>query len=369
MKLQCLSENLNAALPLFKSVVPKKTSLPILENVLLATDNSRLKIVGTNLNMALVAWIGARVEDEGAVTIPYKALADLIKGRKELLTLVRDGDETTISSDTISATLRGIVSDEYPLVETINGTSAKCSYDALLTGLRRVIHCGADDETRPVLNTISMTFKGHALTLVAADGFRLAVTEVELYDEVKDASILLPLESAEALVKILAFAVKNRLNDEVVIAISTSRNQIGFDLGNLYLLSRIEDGTYPKYQAVIPAKNHATTVLSGEAKGIAAAARACKDYSDVNISRLTVENGKVSLSAKGEERGETTQSLSVDIKGESVTIAVNWKLLEEAMLAVNGTGKCEIRLQHPSQPLRIDSENLVQVVMPMHLHD
>jgi DNA polymerase-3 subunit beta len=178
MKLSCLQENLSKGLGIVGRAVATKTTLPITQNVLIATDQSQLKLSATNLEMAVSCWIGAKVEQEGAITIPARLLTEFINSlpTDDQISMTLSKNTLEVKCGRYQARINGIDAGEFPPIPKIaDGISTKIEAEALRQGITHVGFAAATEESRPVLTGVHTEFEESKLTLAAADGFRLAV--------------------------------------------------------------------------------------------------------------------------------------------------------------------------------------------------
>ena len=184
MKLSCLQENLNRGLNVVGRAVATRTTLPITNNVLLSTDQGRLKLVATNLEMAISCWIGAKVEEDGTITVPARLLTEFVSS------LPSDKIDMSLSPRTktmelkcarFEARISGVDAKDFPPIPSIDeGITTTVEAESLRQAISRVVFAAATEESRPVLTGVDAQFEGDSLTLAAADGFRLAVYKLPL---------------------------------------------------------------------------------------------------------------------------------------------------------------------------------------------
>jgi len=184
VKLSCLQENLARGLSIVSRAVATRSTLPVLSNILLATDDNRLKLAATNLEIGINCWIGARVDEDGAVTAPARLLSDFVSSlpqdRVDMEFLVRS-QQLLLRCARFEAKIKTIDAQEFPLIPTAEeNTGIKADAAQLQKKINQAIFATATDESRPILTGVSTQFDGSTLTLAAADGFRLAVTHLEL---------------------------------------------------------------------------------------------------------------------------------------------------------------------------------------------
>ena len=184
MKLSVLQENLNRGLGTVSRAVATRSTLPITTHVLLQTDDSRLRLVATNLEIVISCWIAAKVEVEGAITVPARMLNEFV-GSLQPDTIEMELDPSTRQLDVVSARvnakLSGQDADDFPPIPTITeGDTIRLESDALREAIEHVVFAAATDDSRPVLTGVHLRIDEERLTLAAADGFRLAVYHLDI---------------------------------------------------------------------------------------------------------------------------------------------------------------------------------------------
>ncbi|MDD5038503.1 MAG: DNA polymerase III subunit beta, partial [Dehalococcoidales bacterium] len=251
MKLSCLQENLNRGLGIVGKAVATRTTLPITNNVLLATDQSRLKLVATNLEMAISCWIGAKVEEEGAITVPARLLIEFVNSlpnEKVDFSFSPKAKTLGLKCARFEARISGIDAKDFPPIPKVDeGIVTKVEVEALRQGISQVAFAAASEESRPVLTGVDAQFDGDLLTLAAADGFRLAVYKVPLASPVS--------QKAEVIIPARTLAELNRLmtdEETVDITINPNKSQALFRLKDTELVSQLVQGAFPQYTQLIP---------------------------------------------------------------------------------------------------------------------
>src|SRR5512136_2173606 len=188
MKLSCLQENLNWGLGIVGRAVATRTTLPITNNILIETDQSRLKLVATNLEMAISCWIGAKVEEEGMITVPARLLTEFVNSlpnEKIDINLSPKTKTLELKCARFEARISGVDAKDFPPIPTVDGAiTTKIGVEELRQGINRVAFAAASEESRPVLTGVDAQFDKNLLTLAAADGFRLAVYKLPLTNPV-----------------------------------------------------------------------------------------------------------------------------------------------------------------------------------------
>ncbi len=373
MKLSCLQENLNQGLSVVGRAVATRTTLPITNNVLLATDQSRLKLVATNLEMAISCWIGAKVEEEGTITVPARLLTEFINSlpsEKVDISLSPQTKTLELRCARFEARISGTDAKDFPPIPKIDeGITTKVEAEAFRQGISHVVFAAATEESRPVLTGIDAVFDGDLLTLAAADGFRLAVYKLPLATPVS--------QKTEVIIAARTLAELNRLmadqEEPVEITVNPNKSQALFRLKNTELVSQLVQGTFPNYAQLIP-QSHNTRAVVSVAEFLRATKTATIFARDGSgIVRLVVAPGgeltpgKMTISARSEEVGDDVGEIDAIVSGEEAKIAFNGKYLVD-VLSVLHEAQVALEITNPSSPGVIRPEgvdNYIHVVMPM----
>jgi DNA polymerase-3 subunit beta len=376
MKVSCLQENLAQGLSIVGRAVSARSTLPVLGNVLIATDGGRLKLSATDLEVGITCWIGAKVEEAGATTVPSRTFTDLVSalpsGRVDLELVVRT-QTLNVRAARSEANIKGIDAQEFPIVaipdEDARGIPVEP--DVLRSAIEQVAFAAATDESRPILTGVLAQFDQHELTLAAADGFRLSVRTVALPDAVSDPfSIIIP---AKALTELRR--VSGDEEEPITITVTPERNQVIFELTDVVLVSQLIDGNFPDYRQIIPRERHTHTVL--DAAPFLKACRMAQIFARdaANISRIQVEPGselepgRVRVSATAAETGEDVSELDASVEGEGVEIAFNVKYLIDVLSVTRATQVSldTIASSSPGVIRPVGDDGFTHVIMPMHL--
>jgi len=373
MKLSCVQENLNRGLSIVGRAVATRTTLPITNNVLLSTDQSRLKLVATNLEMAISCWIGAKVEEEGAITVPARLLIEFINS------LPNDRVDINLSPRTktlelkcarFEARISGVDAKDFPPIPKVDeGITTEVEVEALRQGMTQVVFAAATEESRPVLTGVDTEFDGNLLTLAAADGFRLAVYKLPIATPVS--------QKTEVIIPARTLAELNRLiadqEEAIKITVNPNKSQVLFCLKNIELVSQLVQGTFPQYSQLIPQSYNTRVVVNVDEflRATKTAAIFARDGS--GIVRLVVAPGveltpgKVTISARSEEIGDDVGEIDAIVEGEEAKIAFNGKYLTD-VLSVLGETQVALETTNPSSPgvIRpVGVDNYLHVIMPM----
>jgi len=317
--------------------------------------------------MAISCWIGAKVEEEGAITVPARLLAEFVSS------LPSDKVDISLSPRTktlglkcarFEARISGVDAKDFPPIPRIeDGITTKVEVDALRQGISRVVFAAASEESRPVLTGVDAEFDGNLLTLAAADGFRLAVYKLPLISPVS--------QKTEVIIPARTLAELNRLmadqEEAIEIAVNPNKSQALFRLKNIELVSQLVQGTFPKYGQLIP-QSYNTRVVVDVAQFLRATKTASIFASDGGgIVRLVIAPGKITISARSEEIGDDVGEIDAAVEGEEAKIAFNGKYLTD-VLGVLREAQVALETTNPSSPgvIRpVGVDNYIHVIMPM----
>jgi DNA polymerase-3 subunit beta len=373
MKLSCLQENLNRGLGIVGRAVATRTTLPITNNVLLVAEEGRLKLVATNLEMAISCWIGAKIEEEGSITVPARLLTEFVSSLPSDTIAINLSPQTKtlgLKCARFEARISGVDAKDFPPIPSIDdGITTNIEVEALRQGINQVVFAAATEESRPVLTGVDAQFEKDTLTLAAADGFRLAVLKLPVTDSVS--------QKTEVIIPARTLAELNRLisdqDESIAITLNPNKSQVLFRLKAAELVSQLVQGTFPNYSQLIP-KSYNTRVIVNKDEFLRATKTASIFARDGSgIVRLVVtpgsesSPGKIAVSARSEEIGDDVGEIDATVEGDDAKIAFNGKYLTD-VLSVLKESQVALETTSPSSPglIRpVGSENYTHVVMPM----
>lgn len=378
MRVSCLQENLAKGLSIVGRSVSTRTTLPILSNVLLATDNGRLKLSATNLELSINCWLAAKVEEEGAITIPARLLTEFVNSLPpERIDLILDESTQTLNTRcaNFEANLKGIDAQEFPGVPGLGSGSEIIRLDpvALKQSINQVTFAAATDESRPVLTGVLAQFGPHHLTMDAADGFRLSRKTLPLTHSIDEKfEVIIPARALSELARIMG-----EQDEPIQVAITPSRNQILFHLKDIDLVSQLHEGRFPDLAQIIP-KTYATRAIL-ETRSFLKAVRVSHLFARdaANIVKLDVApgdggllGGRITLAATSQDLGDNVSALEASVYGEAVEIAFNAKYLMDVLNVMEGA-QVAVETTSPASPgvvRAVGDETFTHVIMPMHLN-
>lgn len=365
MKLTVLQENLKNAVSLTSHFVSPKAQLPILGNILLKTDKSKLTLSSTNLETSVSTSIGAKVETEGEITINGKTLNDVVSNLSSgSIELEIEKEQVKITSGTFKSNILGSNSADFPILpSSVGKDSFKVKKEELVTSLSKTLFAVSSDETRPILTGILFVVKSKSLYLVATDGFRLSEVKLKSEIDIPDFKIIIPKAVLNELVK---------LNEEDIVEISFDKenNQVIFLIGDTILSSRIIEGDFPDYEKIIPTSSVCVFDINKYEfeKAIKLASIFARDSG--NIIKLQIKEKNMIVRAESAASGnqETEVQIERDDKSDKeIEIMFNFRFIEE-FLKVALDEDVQIHVSDNNKASKfIDpkSSNFLHIIMPI----
>lgn len=374
MKVSVSQQQLAHGLGIVSRAVSSHSTLPVLANILVVTDEGRLRLSATNLELGISCWIGAQIEEEGAVTVPARIFNDLIGTMpSDNVNLALDERTQTLNvlCGTSNTDIKGIDAQEFPPMPVPNlENGIELNVADFKEMIQQVAFAASADDARPVLQGVSMTVEGSEITLAATDGFRISTRKAELSSPVaKPMSAIIPARALNELARVAADG-KQTFN----MVVPDGRGQVLFHLKDVELVSQLIDGNFPDYRAIMPQSFKTTTIVS-----TAAFLKACKQAEIIaregnNVVRLSISAGQegpgaVEISAQSEETGSSEVVVDATVTGTDLIVAFNVRYLRELLEVVKGASVAlETNANNTPGMLRpVGNDDFKHVIMPMHL--
>ncbi|MFZ3301473.1 MAG: DNA polymerase III subunit beta [Microgenomates group bacterium] len=365
MKLTVLQENLKNAVSLTSHFISLKAQLPILSNILLKTDKSRLILQATNLETSISTSIGAKIETEGEITINGKVFNDLISNLSSgQIELEVEKESIKITAGTFKSNVLGSNTSDFPtLPDNVGKDSFKLNTKEFTNALSKTLFAVSSDETRPILTGVLFVFKGNTLYLVSTDGFRLTEIQLKTKIEIPDLKIIVPKT-------ILNEVSKLTDSEDLEVSFDKDNNQIIFKIEDTILSSRIIEGEFPEYQKIIPTSSICNLTVDKQdlEKAIKLASVFARDSG--NIVRFTVKENYLKVKAESSNAGNQEMEIEVkteDLKQEEIEIMFNFRFLEE-FLKIVVSDEVQIQISDNNKASKfLDSKtsNLLHIIMPI----
>lgn len=405
MRVSCQQENLAKGLSIVSRAVSSRTTMPVLSNILIEAKDNELRLAATNREIGINCWIGAKVEDEGAITVPARLLSEFVNS----LPPERIDMELAVRTQTLhlacaryTANMKGIDAYEFPLIPTAQGEAdddADANSVPIVDGIRielestglrkmidQVIFAASSDENRPTLTGVEVRFQDDQLAMAATDGFRLSVRRVPMTQglAIEDVTVIVPARSLGELARISADADEKH---PVQVILTQARNQILFQLWGkgeeakgafhrVELVSELIDARFPDYNATIPKSYDTRTTVDTAAllKAVRVAQLFARD--NANIIRMSIrpangeQGGQMRLTASSTEMGDNVSDIDAMVEGNDLEIAFSAKYLIDVLTQVDQP-QVVLETTQPTRPgalrpVGMGEEEFLHVIMPMH---
>jgi DNA polymerase-3 subunit beta len=376
MKVFIKQQQLAHCVSMVSRAVSPRSTLPVLSNILVKTDQGRLRLSATNLELGITCWIGARIESEGAITVPARTFTDLVSN------LPTDQVELTLDSHTQTLNVRcgtsvtdikGIDSEEFPPIPEpnieegvpLNVTNFKEMVD-------QTAFAASTDEARPVLTGVLLKLDGDHITMAATDGFRISIREDNIPNAVPGAiEAIIPARALAELARIIGHG-----DETLIMTFPEDRGQVIFHMDDLELTSQLIEGSFPDYQAIVPQNFKTHTLLS--TSGLL---KACKQAEIIaregtNVARLNIipetneaNPGVLEISAQSEQTGSSEVLVDASVDGVPLLVAFNVRFLREVLEVIKADNVwLETNAANTPGLLRAQGDDHFRhIIMPMHI--
>jgi len=353
-----------------QGVVERKTTIPILSNLLVEAKGSQLTITATDLELSIRTSCEAKIKKEGAGTIPAKKLLELVRllPEGEIKVKLLENHWVEIVSDKKKYKLVGMAKENFPALPVMPHTLVKIPAAILENLIRKTKFAISMEESRYTLNGGLLILKPDTLAMVATDGHRLALAETDhklsgLNGEVK---VLVPKKAMDEVEKLSSGAA-----EDAQIEFAKDESHLFFQVGHRLLISRILTGQFPNYEAVLPRDNNKTVVI--ERAELGDAVRRVSQLADQrsHAVKLAVSNEGIEISASSPEYGEAKETIEKEFKGEPIAIGFNSTyMLDFLSAAADGPISIELKDEQSAgqmRPLADESYRYRYIIMPMRI--
>ena len=371
MKIEILKENLKIGLTTIERIVGRNLSLPILNNVLLDTDDNFLKLISTDLEVAITFWILVKILKTGKVAVPAKFLSAFVASLpNEKITIEKKEQNLYIECGNFKTHIQGYNPEEFPIIpEFKNAEYLEIDGEKIRQGLAMVIDIASTAQTRPEISGVYFSFLKNTIKMGATDSFRLGENNIFLKGPVKkDYSFILPQKSAREIMNILE-------NKEGVVKIYFSPNQVLFEFPmkevahpQIQVTSRLIEGEYPNYQDIIPSKFKTQVTLKRDEflSQIKTASLFSGKVNEVKIS-MNKEKQEVEVFAQSSDVGQHRSTFSAKIDGDGLEVSFNYKYVVDGLLNIKSSEIIfEISKEEGPCILRpVGDSSYIYVVMPI----
>ena len=323
MKFSVSKEKLLEGLQTVQNVVSTRTTLPILSNVLLQATEGQLRFTTSDLDVGIRSAVEVSVEKPGATTLPARRLLSIVRElpASEITVEVDSKNVASIRSGPSFFKILGLPEEEFPpLPKFENAKTFTLRQKDLRDALKKTSYAISTDETRYVLNGILFSFRDNKLTLVATDGRRLALVDIELeFPRSHEGDVIIPSKAVSEIARLLT--------DDGEIKISIGENQAAFEVNGTLLVSKLIEGNYPNYRQVIPAETKERVTLERVLFHDAVHRVSLLASEKSNSVKLVFTKNNLEIAANTPDVGEARESLAIAYKGRDMAIAFNPEFL------------------------------------------
>ena len=331
MEIEVTQEKLSKALNNVSRIAVGKVTLPILNNVLIRVLDKKVSLVTTNLDMAIIDYLPVSNCKDGVITVPAKLLAEFVSNlpKGEKITITEKNDKITITAGKYKSTINGSPADDFPELPEIEEKSAvifKLGIDDFKNGVSQVAIASSNDMTRPALTGIYFNTNDKTLAIAATDGYRLA-EKILVKNVQSEVGVIVPTSSLQEVLR--------SINDEMdEIEISFNEDLARFRMGEIEVISKLIDGSFPDYRRLIPKDNNIKLELSRE-ELIRVTKLAALFAKSVNGAIVCEAKKPDSFSIKSvaSELGENDSKIETEVNNEG-KINLNSRFLTDALNAL-----------------------------------
>lgn len=369
MKVSVLQENLAKSLSIVSRSTTTRTQLSILANILLVTEKGKLKLSATDLETGVNFYLGAKIEAEGAITIPAKVILELITSLPAgKVVLETKGDLLKLSSGKFKAELNGLAAAEFPKIPSFSG---KPTLSFEMKGFKEIIDqvafAAATDEGRPVLTGVKLSLDEGRLVLAATDGYRLSVRKVEDKGiKVGKKSLIIPARTLQEVVRI-------KEEGNVKILLTKKSNQVIFGFEDVEVVTRLIEGEFPSFEKIIPQEKKTSLVVDREEMMNAVKVAAIFARETANIVKLEVNKDQLQISANAPQVGSNVSEIEVKTEGQEKMnkIAFNFRYLLDYLNSI-ADEEVVFEMTGPLNPGVFKSKgnnSFLHVIMPVRVQE
>jgi len=374
MKFSILQENLNKGLNTTNRFIVSRAQLPILNNILIKTDQGRVKLSATNLEIGINLWLGAKIQKEGEICVPAKILTEYITSLPpQKINLENKKNLLEVNSDSYNANFITLPSVEFPIIPTLkNKPEISLSLKDLSKSISQVAFASTQDEGRPALTGVLIKTTKDGLILVATDGYRLSLKEIKgikgLEKLSKHKEILIP---SRALIEVGKIIGENKEDNDLGMSISKENNQVIFSTPNVEVISRLIEGKFPDFERIIPNKN--TTKITVDTESFFQAVKSASIFAreSSNIIQFEINNSQMEIISNSPQVGENKIKLEVKTEGKGGKIAFNSRYLLDLLNNLNSellTFEMSSSL-NPGVFKPADDKSYLHIIMPIRVQE
>lgn len=370
MKFSCTKENVSRMLTLVSGLTGKNVTLPILNNILIRAEEQRVEIAATNLELAIIINVRAKVDAPGSFTVPARTLSEFIGLLpNERIDFELVGGELALHCGKTATKIKGTSAEEFPVLPaTGEGKGQLVGARELVMALSRVLPAVAKNEIRPELAGVFFGFNTagpKTLTLAATDSYRLAEQTIPLEQTGEAVKIVVPGRTAQELARALGAAEEGEKSVRLLIG----ENQLVVNYDSFQIVSRLVAGQYPDYTQIIPSQFHTTITVATEALAKEIKAAGLFTTSGVNAVALSAQkdSNTLAITAVSQQTGEYASEMAAEMQGENVSVVLNHRYILDGLAHI-ATAETKLQMVDSESPCLLtpaEGSGQVYVIMPI----
>ena len=362
LRATCTRDELAAALGIVARGLSTRAAVQVLTGIHLAAEDGKLTLAATDMELSLRAAVGGEVSGDGAVVVPGRLLADLVRllPAETVALKFDEGDGVLeITSGSYASKVNVFSAEDFPRLPSVEVALHTIAAPTLLGTIDKVARAASRDESRPVLTGILVRFEGDTLTMAATDSYRLAVKETQLGETGPELDAIIPARALQELARLAAGAE--------AVSLGVHENHVVFGVGEVWLTTRRIDGQFPNYDQLLP-ESFEVEVATPRVPLLEVVRRSAVLAQRNSPLRLRFAEGELSVSAQTQDVGEARESLEVEYAGEPLEIGFNPDFLRDGLEAVAGES-VQLKLINPLRPGLISApdESFWYLIMPIRL--
>lgn len=365
MNIECIKDKLSYAIGKVEKVIGKNITLPILSCVLLEAQDSILTIKATNLDIGIEVSIPVKVNKPGKIAVSGSVLYNYISNilNDKNITLEDVGGNLRISTKHSDGTIKAFNTDDFPNIPKVSSKNS-FTFNApnLIKGLKSVVYSASVSTIRPTLSSVLIVSEEEDVIFVATDSFRLAEKKIGVKKHKDFNQILIPIKNISEIIRVL-----DDTKDDVEVFLN--ENQIAFAFNDIYLTSRVIDGTFPDYKQIIPKEVKTEVVLLKQdfLSSLKISNIFADKFSQV-IFNISSKNKTLKISTKNMDVGENVTNIDAVIKGDDLIISFNYKYIIDCFQSVD-SDSISLSFSDNNKPMVIkgvSDSSFLYLVMPMN---
>ena len=365
MKIECIKEQLEEALIKANKITSKNITLPILSGLYLNTHSNSLSIKATNLDLGISITIPVRVIEPGVVVVSAQIISSFISSlfKDKNIIIHTKGQVLEVKTSNTKTNIKTLPGEDFPVIPEIDEDGAfSIQTKDLVFGIRSVVYAAAVGSIKPELASVSITYDGGFLVFAATDSFRLAEKKIRVKKTPHFKQVLIPQKNAMEIIRIFD-------GDEEEVSISIKEHQMALRSQNIYLTSRIVEGTFPDYKQIIPKETTSKAVLLKQ--DLTNSLKTSLIFSDA-FNQLTFKVSpkakSLEIESKNSSVGESTYSLEAVLEGDDISININHRYFTDCFQSIIADS-ISLNFNGQAKPIvvrGVGDSSFLYLVMPMN---